>query len=385
MRLPHMLPRHAAETFSFELTLDDGAIERVTLANEDDAASEAARVVNNHPAILASAENIELALRQQWRTVMPTQYSGPSPPGGAPLDGLVASVPVSASGLLLDVAESLAAPGAGCGLFVRKANEEGPDVTLFGGQPLCGYGRGHMSDTAVPDGGKTIVFRLDSLQSNVFFRDRLMPLRAVLEEVQAENGGLVGSTAVAIAAHRLNWSDDGSTCTGIEPDPDYTGPYRYFVPDDVDAFSAPNHSDDAAPAHTAMTVGQMCNDLAIAAGISDGLILRPSSNSNLDSDGNGNDNAVGAENEESDASEVKYDAASEDHNFLVLTHRLEVSTGSTDSNDEERVNNRGGVLLVPLAPVLTLTRSLTFTSAVPTELGCKYGYQYWAEALGESR
>jgi hypothetical protein len=35
--------------------------------------------------------------------------------------------------------------------------------------------------------------------------------------------------------------------------------------------------------------------------------------------------------------------------------------------------------------VLTLTRSVTFTSAVPTELGCKYGYQYWAEALGESR
>ena len=66
----------------------------------------------------------------------------------------------TATGLLLEVADSLAAPGAGFGLFVRKACD-GPDVALAAGQPLCGY-PARASPTPSIEGGKTTPDRADA-------------------------------------------------------------------------------------------------------------------------------------------------------------------------------------------------------------------------------
>jgi hypothetical protein len=279
---------------------------------------------------------------------------------------------------------------------------------LFGGKPLCGYGHGRMSDTAVAEGGKTIVFHLDSLQSNVFFRNRLMPLRAVVEEVAAEvhggrtatpTGGVVNldGPAVAVAAHILTWSADGNVCTGIATDSTYCGPYRYFVPKGESLTAETN-----ALSLSAMSVGQMCNDLAVAAG-GGGLVVRP-----MDSPATASAGAAGSvvsdrlktsrgsrrsegrrgsdgpsDRDDEGPNEALYTLAADRHNLLVLTHSLEVASPPEGTNAGSPCRPKQPTLLVPLAPVLTLTRSATFATAAPVELGCKYGYQYWAKALGD--
>ena len=65
---------------------------------------------------------------------------------------------------MLDVADSLVAPGAGLGLFLRKSDAAAADVVLPAGQAVCGY-PAQISNRPVIEGGKTILFAMNSLVS----------------------------------------------------------------------------------------------------------------------------------------------------------------------------------------------------------------------------
>ena len=385
-----------AASFSFEVTLDNGAAETVTLSCEADADAEAARIVGRHPDAAATAANLSAVLREQWQRVMPGTFCGPGMPGGEPLEGLLATfkgIPVARSGLVLDVARSLAAPAAGRGLFVRKASGDAEDVTLYGGQPLCGYGEGRMSAAPVEAGGKTIVFRLDSLRSDVFFQDQLMPLGAALARAAAtttaavEGGGeegpehgsgggggkrVGGAREVRLAAHVLTRDAATGEVTGVAPDPHYDGPYRYFVPVDEEEEDDGEGDDDEEESGrgggggsgvvSAMSVGKMCNDLAVTLDAETGKMR------------------VAGERRNGGDDEAAYGEAADKRNLLVLTYRLHL-LGDGDGDGDGDGGDAEVVTIVPSAPLLTLTRSATFRNDEPLELGCRYGFQYWQDEL----
>ena len=353
----------SSTSFSFELTLDNGAVERVTLSCESDAEREAARIAAANPDAEATATNLAEVLKHQFRLIMPETFHGPKPKGGV-LEGIVASVPVASTGLVLEVAQSTIEPGAGLGLFVRKHDATVDDVTLYGGQPLCGYGSGQMSDVPVEEGGKTIVFRLDSLACDVVFRDKLMPLKAALNSAAASKATSLDRAVkrtrqrVTLAAHRLTRNLTTGDVIGVSPDPDYDGPYRYFVPEDDMA--------RRSCLTTAMSVGQWCNDLAVCFdAASGGLRVVPQKGRDVSFD----------------TTEASYLAAADQYNLLVLTYRLNSLSDLLDQDKNSKSDCNNDVVVVPSAPLLTLSKSVTFRNVEPMELGCKYGFQYWQTQL----
>lgn len=159
-------------------------------------------------------------------------YDGPA---SRKLTGCVASVELD--GLILEVADSVVAPG-GLGLFVRCA-ENVDSVTVSGGTPLCGYADGSMEMAADSAGGKTVAFALRTIGTAVFFEKSLHTVGSLLD------------TGVDIAGHRAV-RDASGALSEILLDREYDGP-RYFVPRPPDELSV-------------MNVGQFANDLAIGGG-----------------------------------------------------------------------------------------------------------------------
>ena len=189
-----------------------------------------------------------------WRVLMSAQlcttaamctvpvYSGPT---AEKLTNIAASIPLEESGLVVEVADSIVAPG-GFGLFVRC--ESGP-VTLDALSPFCGYAHGEMREAADAAGGKTVQFNLQSLSTIVFFEGQMWPVGDLLQQ---EGLSIAGYTA---------------TRDGLVVDESYSGP-KFFVP-----ASPPGEL-------SIMNVGQMANDLAIG-GANSGAYAADSRAANL--------------------------------------------------------------------------------------------------------
>ena len=183
---------------SFNITLKNGAVETVQLGSEDDVSAEAARVKALHPkSPRDSAKALERQLLKLWKgakLALPVTYKGPTPADGGELEDLRGSWRLGASGaLILEVARSLAAPGAGLGLFVRKADPHGAPVFITAGEAMCGY-PARVAASALAGGSvdKTILFSMGSLSSDVWFRGERLPLGQLLDGLSAELGVDVG-------------------------------------------------------------------------------------------------------------------------------------------------------------------------------------------------
>lgn len=83
-------------------------------------------------------------------------------------------------GLVLEVARS--AVGHGRGLFIRL-NEGVDNVTLSESSVLCGFAEGSLSSNLRGSQDKSVIFHLGSLDSQVFYQDRLLTVEEVLDEL----------------------------------------------------------------------------------------------------------------------------------------------------------------------------------------------------------
>lgn len=100
----------------------------------------------------------------------------------------VASIELTAAGLVLEVADSVIADG-GRGLFIRCLSDENggedgygevPSVTVDEGTAVCGYAEGEMRTVAESD--KTVAFALASLESVVWFDKELRTVGDLLTD-----------------------------------------------------------------------------------------------------------------------------------------------------------------------------------------------------------
>lgn len=163
-------------------------------------------------------------------------YGGPTTER---LTNCVASIPLPESGLVVEVADSIVAPG-GLGLFVRREAGAAP-VTIDALSPFCGYAHGTMREVADSAGGKTVAFSLQSLSTTVFFEGAMWSVGELLER------------ELRIAGYTATRDAQTGALAGLAVDETYRGP-RYFVP-----ASPPGEL-------TIMNCGQMANDLAIGDG-----------------------------------------------------------------------------------------------------------------------
>jgi len=161
----------------------------------------------------------------------PPIYSGPI---ATALNGLVATIPLEESGLIIEVADSIVARGAGLGLFVRCA---GKAVTLDGLSPFCGYAHGSMRESADAACGKSVTFALHSLDTNVFLEGQLWTVGALLD------------SGITIEGYHATSDAQTGALTGLTVDANHGA--RHFVPD------------SPQPELSILNVGQMANDLAI--------------------------------------------------------------------------------------------------------------------------
>lgn len=260
-----------AQSTSLELvaSIPNGVSERLEVRSEEDVADAAIDLAARHSLDTDAALELEMSLWTQWFTALeselPPVYEGPTPADGAPLENVVAKFELEESGLILEVANSLVAPDAGLGLFIRCIESVG-EVPLDAGTAICGYASGAMRHEADEAGGKTVAFALNSLDTSVFFERNLYAVRDLLAMGDVE----------AIAGHVSKLDNDGEL-SSLEIDPEYDGE-RYFVPD----------RDQPQPP-TILHIGCRANDLATS--------------------GEGGD----------------YDEASAEANVLVLVQRLERS------------------------------------------------------------
>lgn len=243
-------------------------------------------------------------------TLAVAPYNGPIT---EKLKNCVASIPLDESGLVVEVADSIVAPG-GLGLFVRCVDSTSP-VTLDALTPFCGYAQGSMCMDADSECGKTVTFALHSLKSQVFFEGGLWAVGALLEK------------GYAFAGYRATQDASTGELTGLAADPAYDGP-RFFVP------SSPQ------PELSIMNCGQMANDLAIGV-------------------------------EKLGGSGDAYSSDSRAANLLALVQRVE------RAGDEGSESQGRGMLLRASRPISTLARTVEIANEQPMEIGCEYGAGYW--------
>ena len=260
--------------------------------------------------------------------VPPPSYVGPT---AEQLVNCIACIELPNAGIILEVADSLAAKDAGRGLFVRVM--DGFDsVTLDENTVFCGYAFGELLHTAAPGEGSsrmedtTVALSLSSslpggLSTAVFFDNQVWTLSELLS---AHAGEDAGERVKSIAGHTAVFDEASGELVSLEEDAEYEGPH-YFVPTDVQP---------SPPALDAL--GHLANDLAV----------EPS--------------GWGAGCGEA----TTYYERSQSSNLLVLMHTL------------ERHLEAPGTLR-PTAPILTLARAVTFTNVAPMELGVEYGHAYW--------
>ena len=286
----------------------------------------------------AAMRQQQAELRAEART-----YDGPRPRSMAThRRSVAATVPVPGRGLVLEVATSTV-PGAGRGLFLRPASSRGGSIWQVRGSAFCGYAGGRFADRPGDDAhrrDRAFEFRLDDgVESSVWFRGEL----TTVGDVVARTG------ATRLVGHALEFSQDGGrrTLEGVRPREEEEEPrretatrrardggaFRYFVPHD----GGSGHND-----LTIRTLGQMANDLAGGADVRD---------------------------------EEAYRARSRAANALVLVPQIQLLAG-TDAGGEEG----GGVLRPSGGPILTVRDTLRIDAERkgPMEVGCEYGYHYWA-------
>lgn len=173
------------------------------------------------------------AIQSSTAMVVPV-YNGPTT---QTLTNCRETIPLTESGLVLEVADSVVAPG-GLGLFVRCADPAQPPITLDALTPFCGYAVGAMCMEADTACGKTVTFMLHSLNTHVFFEGRLWTVGELLR------------SGLEIAGYEATHDAKTGAPVSIRVDATYTGP-RFFVP------SQPQ------PELSILNCGQLANDLAI--------------------------------------------------------------------------------------------------------------------------
>ena len=312
----------------FDVQIEPGVIESVSLTAEADVAPAAASLATKHGLEPEDAAILEAHLLSEFIDgEAPPAYAGPTPAEGQPLQGVVCSIELVESGLVLEVADSLLGDGAGRGLFIRTM-EDVDSVTLPAGTAVCGYATGSMEASADSEGGKTVRFALREPQTSVFFEKELHTVASCLSPTRRDEAGAAAAPVESIAGHRVTRGAAGGEVEAIEADAAWEGA-RFFVPS------------EAQGSLGILNIGQFANDLAA---------VLPSRAAPPAADG-------------LDA----YAEASAGQNVLVLIQRLERSA--------ERPSE-----LVPSRPVTALSRAVTFTNTAPMELGCEYGETYWRNA-----
>ena len=325
---PHRMPACTACEFEalavkVQVSLEDGESEFVTLDATNTPAECAADLASRFGLSEVQRQELEADLVAQWEDASanaPPIYVGPMCEDNE-LQGLVCSLELESVGLALEVADSVAVPNGGRGLFVRCLGET-ESVTLDEGTAVCGYAAGAMRTSADSEGGRSVGFALANLESVVWFE----------QELHAIGDLLADDSIDGIAGHVAEFDPASKQPIRIAIDPSYDGP-RYFVPDE-----------EQPDALHIGAIGQMANDLAI-------------------SDADEEPPASAALRQSRTA---QYEEASGNCNLLVLAFRLE-----RDEGDPR--------ILVPTRPITTLAKSVTFVNDVPMELGCHYGHRYCAQ------
>jgi len=313
-----------------DINLESGGSEPVVLNCEADIRAEALRVTKLHfgndQKILVE---LQKGLQEQWNAVLAKGidavalethpiYAGPIPTGGV-VAGIVATIELPDSGLILEVGESVS-PDAGLGLFVRCSvlfNTDGsiapPLAIIDAGTPLCGYAVGEMQPEA-DNGGKSVKFGVSEDGAGcVWFESKLIPLRQVLQMPGVH--GLAGHDVLTCESTQK----PKKTQLTVKPIDGYKGA-KYFVPSSV----------SSAPMDI-LSIGCMANDLAYS--IEDGTA-------------------------------ASYINRSKVSNILSLVQRLELDPSSTG-------------ILRPSRPIPTISKPVSFTNYEPMEIGCEYGDAYW--------
>lgn len=257
-------------------------------------------------------------------------------------------VHIAELGVVLQVAQSLVAPGER-GLFIRLADDFPRDhVVLPAGRPLCGYCGGANVFTDAVRGNMAVPFAFDSAQSVVLYHGELRPLQQVVTE----------SGADGVYAHRVQRYGPGGAGVMVTRDEAVTR--RVLVPDEARAAAA-----GGVPGCTREGVAQFCNDHAY----SPDLLERKEAG-------------------------WTYERASFERNLLILAWSLRPS--SRDEPLDEPVHDptpwadrpqgsspaqgARATTLVPGAMCAVLARAARLDrSAGSVELGLHYGIDYWRQ------
>ena len=242
-------------------------------------------------------------------------YIGRRPPGGLLEPALASLTLPDHKGLVLEVAVSTIA-GAGRGCFVRCQSER--SVSLAGGTALCGYAVGGMGSWDERSSRKNA--------AAFCFRDPGFD-ELDLSELGPDASPVWFEGALYTVLELLE-RNDVESIAGHTITLDAAGEVDPFITVTEESYFSPDREQPAVP--TLDTLGVFFNDLAF------------------------DDNTA----------VIGYEAASAAANLLMLVFEV-----SRDPSNHRR--------LVPVAPIMTLSRDVTFTSMTPMEVGAAYGSDYW--------
>ena len=234
-----------------------------------------------------------------------------------PLEDMVAGCDVENLGLQVLLGPSRVCDGLG--LFVR-INDETESSLQPRGTVICGYSRGTMVEEAA--GPFTVAYAFLSAFNGVVFEKKVMPLFEAIGLASERVGA--SQLQDILEGHKIGWNAETRDIL-VTPLPEY--PWRYFVPDPLDA------SDDGAPLWGPTNLGMYANDMGYSESVT----------------------------------EPEYEALAE-KNVLRIVWRLELRDGK----------------LAPSWPVVITTCDVRFTNREPMEVGLKYGWWYWKCAREES-
>lgn len=146
---------------------------------------------------------------------------------------------VTDHGIEVGIGESLVASGYGLYININSNNE----AVLPRGSIICKYGKGKFTQTA--EGDKTVTYGVYSMYEGVVFKDKLMPLFEVLNEVSFQTKDI----RRAFVGYILEYNETTNDIM-LQEDPNYEGG-RCFVPDS-----------GGSPVPSCDNLGMFANDLA---------------------------------------------------------------------------------------------------------------------------
>lgn len=242
--------------------------------------------------------------------------------------GLQLEVELEDAGVVLQVAQSLVAPGE-LGLFAKCAPGKERAI-IESGQVLCGYCADALLVSAI-EGDKAVPFHFPDAQMLVMYNNELRPLQAAIAESKASQ--MYGHTVRRYGHNQI----------GVMVTPDGATTRRFLVPKAAAAEAG------GVAALDSESLAQFCNDLAFSPGVI----------------------------ERNDAM-VAYDAASDAANTLLLVWRVmpcEQELGAEGESIGQVVTS-----LQPESVCAVATRDTRLErSAGSVELGCRYGLDFWRQ------